>query len=332
MDSAVRPIHMILKRLLMIWVTVVMLITVNLPATASVSSWIMKINKASAEVNFAGTFIYVHDGRIEAMEVVRRVTDGMMQERLYSLHGEAREVIRDKNRVWCFMPDQQMGVYDHRQMSESGFPRILPGNVAELSKNYHFKEGKEARIANRLAHQLYILPNDHYRYGYTLWADKESGLVLRSDMTDEKEEIIEQYMFVNVDIGGPISDVQLQATSNKDEFEWFGDFKSPMSTPLESSDWRVNQMPDGYRLSKHIRRVSPTEAGEVEHLVYTDGLATLSVFINEAKEGQSGLGGLSRMGAVHVYRDTVNYHNITVIGEVPARTVELVASGIVYQP
>jgi len=295
------------------------------------ADWLMKINKAAAEVNFAGTFIYVHAGQVEAMDIARRVDSGGMQERLYALNGEAREVIRDRNRVWCYIPDQNVGVHDYRQMSESGFPRILPGDFAELSKNYQFLDGQDARIAGRIAHQINVVPNDNYRYGYALWADTESGLLLRSDLVDREQKIIEQYMFVNIDIDGEISDEQLAAVSNKDQLEWFGNSKPPISTPADSSDWLINQVPQGYRLSKRIRRMSPTEAGEVEHLVYTDGLSTLSVFIKEAREGQSGMKGLSRMGAVNAYRDTINNHRVTVMGEVPARTVEFVAGGITYR-
>ena len=127
----------------------------------------------------------------------------------------------------------------------------------------------------------------------------------------------------------PAHDEQLVAVSDKDELRLFGN-NTPITAPAESSDWQVTQIPDGYILSKHIRRMSPMDAEEVEHLVYTDGLSTVSVFIKKAREGQSDMIGLSKMGAVHAYRKTMNNHRITVMGEVPAKTVKFLAQGIVY--
>ena len=299
---------------------------------ASPSQWLMKINRAAAELNFSGVFVYTHENKVEAMEVARKVDDGMMQERIYALNGEAREVIRDMSRVWCYIPDQNVGVHDYRQINESGFPRIVPGDFSELSKNYQFSEGGNERIAGRIAHQVNVTPKDPYRYGYVLWADRDTGLLLRSDLVDERGQIIEQYMFVKVDIGGDIPDELLQPVSKKDELEWFGNAKPPVSAPATHSNWALDHIPAGYQLSKHIKRMSPMGAGEVEHLVYTDGLSTISVFIKEALPSQSGMTGLMKMGAVHAYRNLMGNHRITVMGEVPAATVQFVSEGIRFLP
>ena len=296
---------------------------------ADVSGWLMKINEAAAEVSFAGTFIYVHDNDIETMEVARRITDGLMQERLYSLSGEPREIIRGMDKVWCYIPDQNVVVHDYRQVSNSGFPRMLPNDLQQIKQFYHFEEGNMERIANRTAKQIKVIPNDIYRYGYNLWADFETGLLLRSDLVGPDEEVIEQYLFVNIDIGGPVTDQQLEPVSDTEDLQLFGNNK-PMPTPAEPSAWQITQIPEGYSLNKHIRRMSPMDSGEVEHMVYTDGLSTVSVFIKKATQGQSGMTGLSKMGAVNAFRTTVNDHRVTVMGEVPAQTVEYLAQGVVY--
>ncbi|NKB64700.1 MAG: hypothetical protein GKR95_22140 [Gammaproteobacteria bacterium] len=323
--SMMKLANMMLKAFLLFFV-----IVAN-EVNASASDWLMKINGAAAEVNFSGIFVYTHEGKVEVMQVTRRVDDGMMQERLYALNGEAREIIRDMSRVWCYIPDQNVGVHDYRQISESGFPRIVPGDFDKLSKNYTFSEGGYERIADRRAHQINVIPKDPYRYGYVLWADEESGLLLRSDLVDHSGNIIEQYMFVDVEIGIDIPDSALQAVSNKDQLEWFGNANPPISAPSTSSSWLIGQVPGGFQLSKHIRRMSPMEAEEVEHLVYTDGLSTISVFIKEARVGQSSMKGLLKMGAVHAYRNTIEHYRVTVMGEVPAQTVQFVSQGISYK-
>ena len=115
-------IFVIFRRVAM--VLSISLISIN--AHGDPLEWLMKINKAAANANFVGTFVYIHDEKIEAMEVARKITNEVMQERIYSLNGEPREIIRDMNKVWCFIPDKNVVVHDYRQVSESGFPRILP--------------------------------------------------------------------------------------------------------------------------------------------------------------------------------------------------------------
>ena len=308
---------------------VVFLALFSAKAIADASTWLMKMNHASAEVNFSGTFVYVHGGKVESMEVARRITNGMMEERLYSLNGSAREIIRGMDKVWCYIPDENVAVHDYRQSSESGFPKILPDDLSALEQNYTFNMGEIGRIANRVAVQIRVKPKDAFRYGYDMWLDEESGLLLRSDLLDQNGDVVEQYMFIEVTIGGVITDKQLAAVSKTDELQLFGN-SMPSVESSKSTNWHVMDKPNGYKLTKHIRRMSPMEAGEVEHLIFTDGLSTVSIFIKEAKEGQSGMVGLTKMGSVHAFRKTLENHDITVMGEVPADTVEYLAQHVEY--
>ncbi len=294
-------------------------------------SWLMKINDAAESASFSGSFVYIHDGKVETMEVVRRITNGHLQERLFSLNGDAREVIRDMDRVWCYIPDKNMGVHDYRQITGSGFPKILPSNLEELSKNYTFTLGDTKRLANREAQKVKVVPKDVFRYGYDLWADSETGLLLRSDLVDQDGEIVEQYFFVNIDIGREISDEELQS-QNQDKLVWFGTDRPNLTATVDNQQWHIENPPAGFELAQHVRRLTPMEMEEEEHLVFTDGLSSVSIFVKKAREGQSSMVGLSRMGAVHAYRDTRSDHWITVMGEVPAETVTVLAEQIVYRP
>ena len=308
---------------------VVVLVIGFLPANvfADPFDWLMKISKAAADVNFIGTLVYTNNGEIKTMEVARRIQDGLMQERIYSLDGEPREIIRNEDKVWCYIPDQNMVVHDYRQVTKSGFPRILPDDLDQLRQNYGFEEGEEARIADRGAIQIKVTANDAWRYGYTLWADKRSGLLLRSDLVSQGGEIVEQYLFADIEINGVITDAQLAPVSSADELRLFGN-SEPMPESFESSEWSVTELPDGYRLNNHIRRMSPMGKGEIEHFVYSDGLSSLSVFIKKSSQNQGEMTGLSRMGAVHAYRTRIGNHLVTVMGEVPAETVKAVARGV----
>ena len=314
-------------------IAAVLALTVTVAQSADdPTGWLMRINSAAEKISFSGNFVYLHDNQVEAMQVVRRIKDGHMQERLYALNGEAREVVRDQNRVWCYIPDKNVGVHDYRQTSQSGFPRILPGDIDALKQHYSFEGGSEDRIANRRAMQIKVKPKDNLRYGYSLWADKESGLLLRSDLVDSKGTIVEQYLFVNIDIDADISDEELASVTSKEQLVWYGTDVPNMTTDVAVKQWYVDTLPAGYKLTKHIRRMTPMDMEEEEHMVFTDGLSSVSVFVKKARAGQSGMIGPSRMGAINAYRDTVDNHWVTVMGEVPAETVRMLASKVSYRP
>ena len=129
-----------------------------------------------------------------------------------------------------------------------------------------------------------------------------------------------------------ISDSALESVTSRDDLKWYGIDMPKMSTEVTNTPWRVDSIPSGYRLSKHIRRMNPMKMEEEEHMVFTDGLSSVSIFVKESRQGQSGMEGLSRMGAVHAYRETVADHWVTVMGEVPAQTVEHLAKAIIYRP
>jgi len=300
-------------------------------ASEEAADWLMKINDAAARLSFAGNFVYVHDDQIEAMTVVRRVQDGAMQERLYALNGEAREVVRDMDRVWCYIPDKNVGVHDYRQTSESGFPRILAADINDLRQNYKFELGGRLRVADRMTTQVKILPRDNYRYGYHLWADEESGLLLRSDLIDAAGDSVEQYLFVDIEIGREIADSELESVTSKDQLVWYGMDRPNLTADVSQGQWQVIDLPAGYRLTKHILRMTPMEMEEEEHMVFTDGLSSVSIFVKKAKEGHSTITGLSKMGAVHAYRNNIENHWVTVMGEVPAETVQHLAKQISFQ-
>ena len=289
----------------------------------SVTDWLRKMNRAADDLNYRGTFVYVHDNQIETMRVARRTRNGVTQERLFALNGAAREILRDQQRVWCFLPDKKMGVHQYRQASDKTFPRILPRDIGELVENYSLELGAHERVADRDTQVVKIVPQDEYRYGYNLYVDNSTGLLLRAELLDAQGTPIEQYMFVEIDIGGVIDDSQLEPRTPRADLVWVGDQTDEQ--PVASSDlrWVVTDVPNGFMLSRHIRRLSPMRNQPVEHLVYSDGLAVVSIFVEKKmSDSQSEIHGLSRMGAVHAFGTMVNEYQITVVGEVPGATVD----------
>jgi sigma-E factor negative regulatory protein RseB len=277
--------------------------------------------------------VYVNGSNLETMQVAHQVDDGIVRERIYSLNGAPREIVRDAEQIWCYVPEQKMGMHEFRQVPKQSFPNILPRRLGQLSDNYALTLGREDRIADRTAQQILIAPRDEYRYGYVLWADRKTGLLLKAALVANENEPVEQYMFTKVSIGDNIDSADLAPNTVKENLKWFGPADGsprPVNDEILNPGWAVADLPDGFELSRQIKRISPINKRMMEHYVYSDGLAAVSVFI-EVLNGVNTtplIQGTTRIGAVHAFGHTQDGYHVTVVGGVPSRTVDMMATSV----
>lgn len=303
-------------------------------AEENAHDWLRQMSAASQELNYRGTFVYLHQGRLEAMRIIHRAVEGGEQERLVALTGEAREVIRDKERVTCILPKSKAVMVD-RSLPRKPFPSALPRDLDDLTDNYEFLVQGEDRVSGLSARIVLIRPRDGFRYGYRLWLDSASRLLLKSELIDNEGRAIEQMMFTEIELLDTISDAELQPALQGEDYARNGHARAsePAGTQAAATpdDWTVTALPPGFMLTHRNRHGMPSSAGaEVEHLVFSDGLATVSVYI-EPQDG-SGLAGASSMGAVNALGLRQAEHQITVVGEVPQLTVERIGASVQRRP
>ncbi len=294
-----------------------------------IAQWLIKINQAAYELDYRGTFVYVHEDQIEVMMVARKTERGAVRERIYSINGSPREIIRDEEQVWCFLPEKKIGVHQYRQVSKNSFPHIFSTHLSKLGDSYRITLGELSRIANRSVRLIRIRPTDVYRYGYDLWADQETGLLLKVSLMDTTSDYVEHYLFTDIQIGGHIADKDLAPMTPKEELIWLntGPRRPPQSQ--NSAKWSAHTVPAGFMLSHRMNRKSSTQKTSVEHLVYSDGLAAVSVFAEQLPDSHTKpLNGASRMGAVNAFGTVIDKHQITVVGEVPPTTVKMIAMSV----
>ncbi|MDX2478498.1 MAG: MucB/RseB C-terminal domain-containing protein [Gammaproteobacteria bacterium] len=289
--------------------------------------FLKRMNHAAGNLNYDGIFVHIDGHTVDTLRVIHKAENNTVLERLYALNGNPREVIRDAENVWCFMPERKMGHAGIRSDKKTGFPGFMVNNLKDLAKNYILSPGDEERIANRQAASLKILPRDAYRYGYQLWGDIETGLLLKSALIDASSNVIEQYMFAFIDIGGEISDTELQPMTRMDKLEWSNDKSPPSNTPISESSWQFDSLPAGYHLVNVMRRSMPMSNNQIEHMVLSDGLAGVSVFIQQVETPSTDVS-LDSMGAVHAYTRIVDGRLVTAIGEVPAAAVKMIGNSL----
>lgn len=295
--------------------------------------WIEKMSSAMQNLNYTGTFVYIHDNEVETMKIFHSKLDGVEHERLVSLNGEAREIIRNADSVICIWPGSKSVIVSKSQ-PRTPFPQFDLEQLAKLELNYGFRKSGYARVAGRDAKIIDIAPLDNYRYGYRLWVDAKTFLLLRSTMSDSDGNVAEQVMFTDVKYPKQIPLEMFNASISGKEHKWLADIS--MTIPAEpriSADIPgIDEMalPSGFELvSDNITPVAGTNF-MVRRLMYSDGLASLSVFVADANDKSSGgiLHGASSMGAVHAYGVQHNKWHATVVGEVPHATVKMLAESM----
>jgi sigma-E factor negative regulatory protein RseB len=291
-----------------------------------VRAWLDRMNRAVEELNYEGTFVHVLGGNAETMYIVHRNHNGSVGERLMSLDGAGREIIREENKVQVILPDRRTVLVEERKDAGS-LVTALPNYSQELEPHYEFKLYGTARVAKRPVQILGIKPKDQYRYGYMLWLDSETAMPLKSQLLDEDGETVEQILFTEIDVSDFIPASALKPSINTDDFMWFRSPEVP-AQEMAQVPWRVSMLPGGFRLSAATESPIGGSKYPVEHLVYSDGLATVSVFIEDPKTHADVADGFSHVGSTNAYSLTLSGRKVTAIGEVPKQTVHSIATSL----
>jgi len=289
---------------------------------------IRQMSEANRALNYEGVFIYRRQGKMDTMRIIHKVDENGVQERIVSLTGFAREVIRDKNSVTCILPD------DESVMVERSSPRQfkisqLPEQISKVSEYYTFSIAGQDRVANRPVWVVNIVPRDDYRYGYKLWIDLDSKLLLKSELKNKEGIPLEQFFFAKLQILEEIPDEWLQPEISGVGYTWHDNSSDDFPVYKGDVSWKATWMPDGFVMSDQEKQSVEESQMPVEHLIYSDGLAMVSVFVEKLDKPVNVVTGPSSMGGVNTFSTMNDSYLITAVGEVPRDTVRLFAKSVV---
>lgn len=295
------------------------------PASAEVpadaGAWLVKMSQAFHTLNYDAAFIYVHDGRIESMRVLHAVDQGRERERLTHLNGPVREILRDGETVTCILPEGEDGSLPEAERRRAAVAGLFQVDVERLSRYYDFELKGETRVAGRAGQHILVSSKDGYRYGYRLVLDQATGLLLRSDLTDERGQVIEQVQVVNLSLRERIAEAELTPDREALPMREAG----PELEATTAAQWRVGWLPEGFNLTR--RKQQPTTGSPTEYLMYNDGLTSVSVYI-QAGEGTKAGTEVLRRGGTTVYDLPREGFRVTVIGDVPLVTAQKIADSV----
>jgi sigma-E factor negative regulatory protein RseB len=293
------------------------------------AQWLQRAATAARTLNYSGTIAYQHAGRIETSRLVHFSDAGNEFEKLTNLDGPSREVIRQNDQVRCYYSDAKLVRVEPRAL-HNVFPSLLPQQLATLSEYYYFRKAETARVAGMEAQAYIFEPKDGLRFGHKFWADTASGLLLKARLLNEKNETVEQFAFTDIQIGGKL-DREM--------------FKPPFATPPpgwqvheslagdvtpQDTGWQVKDLPAGFSKVVEGFRTLRGKSGQVAHMVFSDGLVAVSVFV-EPTPAVPQVVGSSQQGGLNVYSRPLNEYLVTVLGEAPSATVRQIAYSVSHK-
>lgn len=304
------------------------------PATEEARQWLERMIEATQTLNYEGTFIYIQGPHVESMRIIHGSGPEGERQRLFSLNGPPREVVVANNHVVCLLPRQQ-ATFPGSDYQRSPFPLSIPRELGRLESHYAFEMLGEDRIAGLETRVIAIKPRDAWRFGYRLWLDESNGMLLRSALLNEQGQPVEQLMFTDLQVKPQIEESAFQSPALSPEVASTSGGAGnpgppPAGEPVKESVWRVGALPEGFAKVLHNRFTEASGQHPTEHLVFADGLATISVFLEKLDEEPPILQGESRFGSMNAFGRVIAGHQVLVVGEVPAATVQRIATSIEY--
>lgn len=269
-------------------------------------------------LDYQGVFTYEQGQTLSSHRIAHAVIGGIEHERVVRLDGETHEVSRGGHRADCeHEGDRLLRLDPARRLAHEAAAVQRAGGIGTYYAIEH--DGKE-RVANRPGQRLRIVPRDPYRYGMTVVLDDATSLLLKSETTDGAGRVLERFQFVELQVGERLPAGELAAGAAVEPH------------PLRSGEapfaWTVAWLPQGFVSSGHAARDGAGGAGPVEIRTYTDGLAVFAIFVERAEQVPSGAGVASRGATVSYVVPRGRGHLITVVGEIPVESAQLIANAV----
>jgi sigma-E factor negative regulatory protein RseB len=289
------------------------------------------MNEALTSRNYDGTFSHWLGGRVEMLRIIHRVQNGAVTERLVSLDGSGREFIRSGADLACYLPDKRTVLVERRPPDQSllgGFPAMNQ----QSADFYDIKEIERTRLNRRNTRVIVVSPKDEFRYGYRLWIDESTAMPLKTQLCDARGRVIEQIVFATLTLPAHIPDAAFKPDVSTEGFQWLRNEATPTKESPENASfmWNTLKLPPGFKMATRAAQAMPGSTGPVSHLVFTDGVASVSVFLEAGPKDppnqQTMTEESAQVGSSSVFSTMMGGRKVTAVGEVPPETVRSIAS------
>lgn len=289
--------------------------------------WVDRIGKSARELPFTGVYVHQTPDRTSTTRITHIVDkSGVEHEKIESLDGPQSEIVRRNDEMFCYQPSSKT-IRVERRMSGRFFPGLITANAKTIGENYRARLGPVERIAGLECQWVILEPKDAMRYMHKLCSELGTGLLLRAQMFNDRNQLIEQFMFTQVDVSGNIARQPIK--SRYEQLNGWVREQTARAAQTAETLLQFGNIPAGFRKVMEMSRNLVGRPQPVSHLVFSDGVLNVSVFV-ESSTGQpvQGLTVVSEDGPTAFTTRAVADSQVTVMGEVPAAAVQAFAEGI----
>ena len=293
----------------------------------SASEWLLRMHEGSRKRTYVGTFVVSSSNSMSSSRIWHACDGEQQMERVEALTGAPRSTIRRNDEVITFHTDSKVALSEKREFS-GVFPGLLKGNQAGLAQLYSASQIGVDRVAGIEADVVLLQPKDKLRFGYRVWSERKSGLVIKLQTLDTDGRVLEQAAYSELQLDAPVSMTKLtQMMSNLDGYRLV---KSELQkTTALAEGWQLKSVPAGFKpMSCYKRAVAKADGVNSESAmqwIFSDGLASVSLFVEaydrtrHTQEGQASTGATQSITRRFVDKpsDQAGDWWLTVVGEVP---------------
>lgn len=319
---------------LLLWYAAGLTLAASAVAADEPLEWLQRMNEALVSRNYDGVFSHWQGGRVEMLRIIHRIEGDEVTERLVSLDGSGREFVRSGAELACYLPDQRTVVVEERNGD-----RPMLGNFPSFDEssagNYQIDEVKRTRFNRRYTRVIAVTPRDEFRYGYRLWIDESTAMPLKTQLCDRQGRVIEQIVFADLRVKSRIADADFKPDVPTEGFRWLRTERDPLRAVERPVLWSAIKLPPGFRMTNRSAQLMPGATNPVAHLVFTDGLASVSVFVEtqpSAPVPKNQNPATTRFGSSSAFSTVIDGHKVTAMGEVPPATVRFIANSLKPAP
>lgn len=316
-----------------------LLSTFSLSSLAMDDVWLLlqKTAYAARELNYEGVFVYQNGKQTRSVQITHMNRDGQEMTRNLVLDtsvqaDKPREVFSQGNNIVIFHAKNEANnsttMVIEKLRGQNLFPAMLPTDLQTIKSSYSAKLGTIEMIAGRTAQVIELIPNDAFRYSYKIWADTEFGLLLKMTLSDNKKQTLEQIEFNQLSM------------LNTQDTNWFQpkidlskSYVTDNAATLNHVDtnWIVAELPTGYIKVDHVLLNLPGKTTPVDQMIFSDGIASVSLFIEPITKGMRPKMGHMLIGSTNICANVIDGYQVTVVGEVPEATVMQIAKAVTFK-
>jgi sigma-E factor negative regulatory protein RseB len=300
-------------------------------APGDATAWLQRAAQAARHASYEGTYVHTNGDHTSTVRVTH-VTNGTDEhERIEPLDDASLEIVRHNDETFCRFPDAKTVRLDPR-IANRFFPNLISASAEAIAQAYEVKLGKLERVLGYECQWLRLEPRDALRYPQAICAEVSTGLVVRAKTYNEQRQPIEQYTFTDLKLGAQVARTDLKSLFRARNRQWISDGQPRDEATSADSGWQVQRVPAGFQKIAELKRALPGRPSPVAQLVYTDGLATLSVFVEPNATPPRAAEAGSEDGTTNFFVRPIGEHVVSVLGEVPAVTAQQVARSVVRRP